>query len=107
MTTHPEQLTPHGHVLRYTLKERLTHWVAAGSYLYLLATGLAVLVAVVVLAGLGAGRGTNFADAASMGGPYFRGRSHRHVRDVVAADGIYGRGPCVVEVTALLHHQPG
>jgi formate dehydrogenase subunit gamma len=41
MTTHPEQLTPHGHVLRYTLKERLTHWVAAGSYLYLLATGLA------------------------------------------------------------------
>jgi formate dehydrogenase subunit gamma len=28
-------------VLRYTLHERLTHWVAAGSYLYLLATGLA------------------------------------------------------------------
>jgi formate dehydrogenase subunit gamma len=39
--THPEQIVPHGHVLRYTLKERLTHWVAAGSYLYLLATGLA------------------------------------------------------------------
>jgi formate dehydrogenase subunit gamma len=39
--THPQQFVPHGHVLRYTLKERLNHWVAAGSYLYLLATGLA------------------------------------------------------------------
>jgi formate dehydrogenase subunit gamma len=39
--THPEQIVPHGHVLRYTLHERLTHWVTAGSYLYLLATGLA------------------------------------------------------------------
>jgi formate dehydrogenase subunit gamma len=39
--TQMEQVIPHGHVLRYTLKERITHWVAAGSYLYLLATGLA------------------------------------------------------------------
>lgn len=39
--THPEQIALHHHVLRYTLKERLVHWVAAGSYLYLLATGLA------------------------------------------------------------------
>ena len=36
-----EQIIPPGHVLRYTLKERLTHWVAAGAYIYLLATGLA------------------------------------------------------------------
>jgi formate dehydrogenase subunit gamma len=36
-----EQIIPHGHVLRYTLKERLTHWVAAGAYIYLLLTGLA------------------------------------------------------------------
>jgi formate dehydrogenase subunit gamma len=36
-----EQLIPHGHVLRYRFPERLTHWVAAGSYIYLLATGLA------------------------------------------------------------------
>jgi len=41
MTTHPERLAPHQHVLRYTFVERLNHWVAAGSYLYLLATGLA------------------------------------------------------------------
>jgi formate dehydrogenase subunit gamma len=39
--THPEQIALHRHVLRYNLTERLTHWVAAGSYLYLLATGLA------------------------------------------------------------------
>ena len=39
--TRPEQIVPHGHVLRYNLRERLTHWVAAGSYIYLLATGLA------------------------------------------------------------------
>ncbi len=39
--THPEQIVPHGHVLRYAFRERLTHWVAAFSYLYLLATGLA------------------------------------------------------------------
>jgi formate dehydrogenase subunit gamma len=36
-----EQLIPHGHVLRYTFKERLTHWVAAGAYIYLMMTGLA------------------------------------------------------------------
>jgi formate dehydrogenase subunit gamma len=39
--SHPEQLAPHGHVLRYTFPERLNHWVAAGSYLYLVSTGLA------------------------------------------------------------------
>ncbi|MGB7845322.1 MAG: formate dehydrogenase subunit gamma [Candidatus Acidiferrum sp.] len=39
--SHQEQLIPHGHVLRYTFPERMIHWVAAGSYLYLLATGLA------------------------------------------------------------------
>jgi formate dehydrogenase subunit gamma len=39
--SHPEQIVPHGHVLRYTLRERLTHWLAAGSYIYLLLTGLA------------------------------------------------------------------
>jgi formate dehydrogenase subunit gamma len=39
--SHPEQIVPHGHVLRYTLRERLTHWVAAGSYIYLMGTGLA------------------------------------------------------------------
>lgn len=36
-----EQAVPSGHVLRYNFKERLTHWLAAGSYLYLLMTGLA------------------------------------------------------------------
>jgi len=39
--SHPEQIIPHGHVLRYNLRERLTHWIAAAAYLYLLATGLA------------------------------------------------------------------
>jgi formate dehydrogenase subunit gamma len=39
--THTEQIVPHGHVLRYTFQERLNHWVAAGSYLYLMLTGLA------------------------------------------------------------------
>ena len=39
--THPELIALHHHILRYNLKERLTHWVAAGSYIYLLATGLA------------------------------------------------------------------
>ena len=36
-----QQVVPPGHVLRYNFKERITHWVAAGSYLYLLFTGLA------------------------------------------------------------------
>jgi len=39
--THPEQIVPHGHVLRYAFHERLNHWVAAGSYIYLMLTGLA------------------------------------------------------------------
>jgi len=38
---HTERLTLHRHVLRYEFHERLTHWIAAGSYIYLLATGLA------------------------------------------------------------------
>jgi formate dehydrogenase subunit gamma len=37
----PEQVVPHGYVLRYNLRERLTHWVAGIAYLYLLFTGLA------------------------------------------------------------------
>lgn len=41
MSTHPERLALHQHVLRYNLHERVTHWVAAASYIYLLATGLA------------------------------------------------------------------
>src|ERR1700686_984834 len=36
-----EQILPHGRILRYQFHERLTHWVAAFSYLYCLATGLA------------------------------------------------------------------
>jgi formate dehydrogenase subunit gamma len=36
-----EQLLPYGRVLRYQLHERLTHWAAAFSFIYLLLTGLA------------------------------------------------------------------
>ncbi len=32
---------PQGRILRYGFQERLTHWIAAGSYTYLLLTGLA------------------------------------------------------------------
>lgn len=39
--SHPEQVTPQDRILRYTLNERLNHWVAAASYIYLLLTGLA------------------------------------------------------------------
>lgn len=35
------QLLPNGRVLRYSFKERLVHWLAAVSYIYLLLTGLA------------------------------------------------------------------
>ena len=36
-----EQIIPHGHVLRYNLRERATHWTAGAAYVYLLGTGLA------------------------------------------------------------------
>ena len=36
-----EQVLRHGQVLRYNLRERLTHWVAGVTYIYLLLTGLA------------------------------------------------------------------
>ncbi len=36
-----EQRIPPGHILRYTFRERLVHWLAAFSYIYLLLTGLA------------------------------------------------------------------
>src|ERR1700674_6070823 len=32
-------LLPHGRVLRYSFNERLMHWLAGGSYVYLLLTG--------------------------------------------------------------------
>jgi formate dehydrogenase subunit gamma len=40
-TAHAEQRVPPGHILRYTFRERLVHWLAALSYIYLLLTGLA------------------------------------------------------------------
>jgi formate dehydrogenase subunit gamma len=39
--SHQDQLIPHDHVLRYNFNERLNHWVAAGSFIYLMLTGLA------------------------------------------------------------------
>jgi formate dehydrogenase subunit gamma len=36
-----EQVLPYGRILRYQFHERLTHWIAAVSYIYLLLTGLA------------------------------------------------------------------
>ncbi len=36
-----EQAVPAGHVLRYNFRERITHWITAASYVYLLLTGLA------------------------------------------------------------------
>lgn len=36
-----EQLLPRGRILRYVFRERLVHWMAGFSYLYLLFTGLA------------------------------------------------------------------
>ena len=38
---HVPQRVPRGHILRYTFRERLVHWLAALSYIYLLLTGLA------------------------------------------------------------------
>jgi formate dehydrogenase subunit gamma len=38
---HADQILPHGRVLRYPFAERLNHWIAAGSYVYVLLTGLA------------------------------------------------------------------
>jgi formate dehydrogenase subunit gamma len=35
-----EQILPHGRILRYRFHERLNHWIAAFSYIYLLLTGL-------------------------------------------------------------------
>lgn len=39
--TQPERVALHHHILRYNLHERLTHWAAAGSYIYCMCTGLA------------------------------------------------------------------
>lgn len=36
-----EQILPRGRILRYQFHERLTHWLAAFSYIYLLLSGLA------------------------------------------------------------------
>ena len=38
---HSTQPVPPGRILRYTFRERATHWLAGFSYLYLLLTGLA------------------------------------------------------------------
>jgi len=62
-----EQLLPPGHVLRYTLKERLTHWVAAGAYIYLLITGLAFWSPWLFWAAVILGRSAGIANVASVG----------------------------------------
>lgn len=36
-----ERVLPNGRILRYTLRERVIHWIAGISYVYLLLTGLA------------------------------------------------------------------
>jgi formate dehydrogenase subunit gamma len=41
MSRDESQVLPNGRLLRYTYAERLVHWVAAISYVYLLLTGLA------------------------------------------------------------------
>jgi len=41
MSESQSQLLPHDRVLRYNFRERLMHWVAGFSYMYLLITGLA------------------------------------------------------------------
>lgn len=38
---HDDEILPGGHIVRYEFRERLMHWMTAGSYLYLLLTGLA------------------------------------------------------------------
>ena len=40
--SHPEQLVPHGRVLRYRFQERAWHWVVGFSYIFLMMTGLAL-----------------------------------------------------------------
>jgi len=40
-STSPSRLLPNGRVLRYSFRERLMHWLAGFSYVYLLLTGLA------------------------------------------------------------------
>lgn len=39
--SHAEQAVPPGRILRYNFRERITHWAASISYIYLLLTGLA------------------------------------------------------------------
>lgn len=39
--SHSDPVISHGRILRYSLNERLNHWLAAASYIYLLLTGLA------------------------------------------------------------------
>src|SRR5258707_9491820 len=39
--TRVDQAVPPGRILRYNFSERITHWVAAISYIYLMLTGLA------------------------------------------------------------------
>ena len=36
-----DQILPNGHILRYTFRERLMHWINGFAYLYLMLTGLA------------------------------------------------------------------
>ena len=101
-----EQSIPHGHVLRYNLRERLTHWVAAAAYIYLLSTGLAFWSPWL------------FWLAAALGGAQVSRMLHpwagllffvrvEHVRDVGAANEIHRRRPQVVESGEILQHESG
>ncbi len=36
-----DEVLPNGHIVRYAFRERVMHWMASGSYIYLMLTGLA------------------------------------------------------------------
>jgi len=85
-----EQIVPPGHVLRYALKERLTHWVAAVAYIYRTGDRLALVAVVVLGGGNSLGGAPVSKDAASLGRLDFFAAVWNMYVHVGATDEVHG-----------------
>ncbi len=89
-------ILPNGRVLRYSFHERLVHWLAAVSYIYLMLTGLAFWSPWLFWIAVLFRRGHRFPRTASLGGLDLRGRDSEDVSDVGQADARDGIGQGVL-----------
>ena len=99
----PARDDSHERILRYTFIERVIHWIAGLAYVYVLGTGLGLLVSVFVLDRRFRWGRTHGALLASMVRSALVRRRHVDVCCVAAGYAYHAGGPRVGEAGRPLH----